>query len=49
MCLAGWEQGAASHGVNLLAPEEASRGAVCRTTEEYGDSRLERCRAFMPE
>ena len=38
----------AGAGVFLPAPEEAMRGAVWGTTEEYGDARLERCRVFMP-
>ena len=35
-------------GVYLPAPEEAFRGAIWSTAEEYGDARLDRCRAFMP-
>ena len=35
-------------GVYLLAPDEAFRGAVWGTVEEYGDARLDRRRAFMP-
>ena len=38
----------AGAGVFLPAPEKAFRGAAWNTVEEYGDARLERCRAFMP-
>ena len=38
----------AGSGVYLLAPELAMEGAVWGTVEEYGDARLDRCRAFMP-
>ena len=38
----------AGAGVFLLASEEAMRGALWSTTEEYGDACLERCRVFMP-
>ena len=31
----------------LPAPEEAFRGAIWGTTEEYGNAQLERCRAIM--
>ena len=34
-------------GVYLPAPEVAFEGAVWGVAEEYGDARLERCRAFM--
>ena len=37
----------AGAGVYLSALEEAMRGTVWGTTEEYGDARLERFRAFM--
>ena len=35
-------------GVYLLAAEVAFESAVWGVAEEYGDARLERCRAFMP-
>ena len=35
-------------GVYLLASELAFDGLVWGTAEEYGDARLERCRAFLP-
>ena len=35
-------------GVYLPAPELAMDGAVCGVAEEYGDARLERCRAVVP-
>ena len=38
----------AGAGVYLLAPELALEGTVWSTVEEYGDARLDRCRAFMP-
>ena len=38
----------AGAGVYLPASELAFEGSVWRTAEEYGDARLERCRAFMP-
>ena len=38
----------AGAGVYLPASELAFEGLVWRTAEEYGDARLERCRAFMP-
>ena len=38
----------AGAGVYLPASELAFDGSVWRTAEEYGDARLERCRAFMP-
>ena len=38
----------AGAGVYLLASEVAFDCAVWRTAEEYGDARLERCRAFLP-
>ena len=38
----------AGAGVYLPASELASEGSVWGTAEEYGDVRLERCRAFMP-
>ena len=34
-------------GVYLPAPELAIQGAVWEEVEEYGDVRLDRCRAFM--
>ena len=37
----------AGAGVYLSAAEVAFEGAVWGTAEEYGDARLERCRAFM--
>ena len=37
----------AGAGVYLLASEIAFEGAVWGVAEEYGDVRLERCRAFM--
>ena len=38
----------AGAGVYLLASELAFEGSVWGTAEEYGDARLERCRAFLP-
>ena len=38
----------AGAGVCVPAPELAFEGAVRRVAEEYGDARLECCRAFMP-
>ena len=38
----------AGAGVYLPASELAFKGLVSGTVEEYGDARLERCRAFMP-
>ena len=38
----------AGAGVYLPASELAFEGSVWGTAEEYGDARLERCRAFMP-
>ena len=38
----------AGAGVYLLASEVAFDCSVWRTAEEYGDARLERCRAFLP-
>ena len=38
----------AGAGVYLPASELAFDGSVWGTAEEYGDARLERCRAFMP-
>ena len=38
----------AGAGVYLLASELAFEGSTWRTAEEYGDARLERCRAFLP-
>ena len=38
----------AGAGENLPASELAFDGSVWCTAEEYGDARLERCRAFMP-
>ena len=38
----------AGAGVYLLAAEVAFESAVWGVAEEYGDARLERCRAFMP-
>ena len=35
-------------GVYLPAPEVAMQGAIWGTAEEYGDAKLDRCRAFMP-
>ena len=35
-------------GVHLPASELAFEGSIWRTVEEYGDARLERCRAFLP-
>ena len=35
-------------GVYLPASELAFDGSVWGSAEEYGDARLERCRAFMP-
>ena len=37
----------AGAGVYLPASELAFEGSVWRTAEEYGDARLERCRASM--
>ena len=37
----------AGAGVSLPAPEEAMCGDVWGVAGEYGDARLERCRAFM--
>ena len=34
-------------GVYLLASDLASEGSIWGTAEEYGDARLERCRAFL--
>ena len=38
----------AGAGVYLHASELAFDGLVWGTAEEYGDARLERCRAFLP-
>ena len=38
----------AGAGVYLPAPEFATQGAIWGEAEEYGDVRLEGCRAFMP-
>ena len=38
----------AGAGVYLLASELPFEGLIWGTAEEYGDARLERCRAFMP-
>ena len=38
----------AGAGVYLLAPEVALEFSIWRTAQEYGDARLERCRAFLP-
>ena len=38
----------AGDGVYLPAADEASRGAIWCTVEEYGDARLDSCRAFVP-
>ena len=38
----------AGAGVHLPASELAFEGSVWGTAEEYGDARLERCRAFLP-
>ena len=38
----------AGAGVYLLASEVAFDSSVWRNAEEYGDARLERCRAFLP-
>ena len=38
----------AGAGVHLPASELAFEGSVWGVAEEYGDARLERCRAFMP-
>ena len=38
----------AGAGVYLLASELAFDGLIWGTAEEYGDARLERCRAFLP-
>ena len=35
-------------GFCLPASELAFEGSVWGTVEEYGDARLERCRAFLP-
>ena len=34
--------------VHLPASEVAFEGSIWGTAEEYGDARLERCRAFLP-
>ena len=34
--------------IYLLAAELAIEGSVWGTVEEYGDARLEHCRAFLP-
>ena len=44
--IGGFEVGGA--GVHVPAPELTFEGAVLGAAEEYGDARLERCRAFMP-
>ena len=44
--LGGFE--VAGAGVPLLASEIAFENSVWGTVEEYGDARLERCRAFLP-
>ena len=44
--LGGFE--VAGAGVYLLASELAFENLVWGTVEEYGDARLERCRAFLP-
>ena len=38
----------AGAGVYLPASELAFEGLIWETAEEYGDARLERCRAFLP-
>ena len=38
----------ADAGFYLPASELAFEGLIWRTAEEYGDARLERCRAFLP-
>ena len=38
----------AGAGVHVPASELAFEGSVWGVAEEYGDARLERCRAFMP-
>ena len=38
----------AGAGVYVLASQFAFDGSVWSVAEEYGDARLERCRAFMP-
>ena len=38
----------AGAGVHLPAAEVAFESSVWGVAEEYGDARLERCRAFMP-
>ena len=38
----------AGAGVYLPASELAFDGSVWNTVEQYGDARLERCRAFLP-
>ena len=38
----------AGAGVYSPAPELAFEGSIWGTVEEYGDARLERCRAFLP-
>ena len=43
----GWFE-VAGAGVYLLASEVAFDHSVWETAEEYGDARLERCRAFLP-
>ena len=45
LLLVGFE--VAGAGVYLPASEIACEGAVWGVAEEYGDARLERCRAFM--
>ena len=37
----------AGAGVYLLASDVAFDSSICGTAEEYGDARLERCRAFL--
>ena len=44
--LGGFEVAGAD--VYLPASELAFEGLIWRTAEEYGDARLERCRAFLP-
>ena len=44
--LGGFE--VAGAGVYLPASEIAFENSVWGTVEEYGDARLERCRAFLP-
>ena len=46
LLLVGFE--IAGAGVYLPASELAFGGLIWRTAEEYGDARLERCRAFLP-